>query len=433
MATAFSRGFERVYSQCRNDILTWAKVWNFDPTPQQKMVLEAVQRIHDEPAESRTKLGVLAASGRGTGKTALSVIISSWRQIRFPNTLTVVTAPNFRQASEIFIGEFRTLLGKGNPLLREIFTDISSKKIKVCGSDRWSIQCATASDPSRMAGYHDDHLGYIWEECGGIDRDIIIAMRGSLTNQDAFVYAPGNPVSRDSAYFDMFEQEADTWETFNLNSEESPIVSRDFIKTMERDYGKESDAYRVHVLGQFPSEDPDGVLRAEDVRACMTNDPESHRLTNLSRNNRQVGMDLARYGSDESVFYFREGDAIVHWQRFTKTDPNTVIRNAFVAQSDLGWPDHTVTYVVDAGGMGQGVMARFYEQDKQVVEFHNGARSADPQYSNKITEGWFNLRKLVRDHHIALPEDGPCSSSSRGASTARTTRGASSSRRRTNM
>ena len=407
MSTRFSRAFDEIYRRCRNDIFEWVRLWNVEPTPQQREVLQAVQDQHMIPPKKRTKLGVCAASGRGTGKTSNSVFISGWRQIRFPGTRTVVTAPNFRQASEIFVGEFRTLLGKAQPILREIFTDLSSKKIKVCGQERWDIICATASDPGKMAGFHDDHLGYIWEECGGIERPIITAMRGSLTNDDAFVYAPGNPISRNSAFYDFFTLEPETWDLFHLNAEESPIISKNFVETMARDFGEESDAYRVHVLGQFPKEDPDGVLAGEDIRACMKTDKMEMAFLHQEgvRNYKQFGIDFARFGSDESIIYQRQGNAIIEWRKYVKTDPNDVVDHSFVMQIDYDWDDADTHFVADAGGMGQGLMANFYRAGKKLVEFHNGGKSADRRFKNRLSEAWFNLRKLVRARQCHLPDD----------------------------
>lgn len=384
----------------------WCKLWNFEPTSQQTEVLRAVQDFHMIPPKERTKLGVAVASGRGTGKTALSVIVSSWRQIRFPRTRTVVTAPNFRQCSEIYIGEFSTLLGRAEPILRRIFTDVTSKKIKTLGDNRWDIIAATASDPGKIAGFHDEHLGYVFEECGGMDREIVTAIRGSLTNDDAFIFAIGNPLLRDSVFYDFFSLEPETWHLFHLNSEDSPIISKNFIDTMERDFGRESDAYRVHVLGQFPKADPDGVLSGEDLRACTKTD--KHKLSAKRDDLReycQFGMDFARYGSDESVTYQRQGNAVVAWKRYAKVDPNDVIDEAFVMEADTGWGDREALYVFDAGGMGQGLAANFYRANKRACEFHNGGKSTSPKYANKISEAWFNLRRLVRARECWIPDD----------------------------
>lgn len=120
---------------------------------------------------------------------------------------------------------------------------------------------------------------------------------------------------------------------------------------------------------------------------------------------RQIGIDLARFGSDESVIYMRQGAAILHWERLVKTEPGDVIEKAFLMQSDALWTDDETLYVVDAGGMGQGVMRDFYLAKKKLMEFHNGGKSSDPRFRNKISEGWFHLRELIRERRCWIPDD----------------------------
>lgn len=268
-----ARDWEKVYQKCRNDIFAWCDLWNFAPTPQQRQVLQAVQDMHQIPPRERKKKGIAVCSGRGTGKTSSSVIVSSWRNIRYPDTLTVVSAPTQRQCEKVYIQEFRRLLGKANPMVRQfLFPAVSNKRIVTCGMNEWEIVTATANDPQRISGFHQDHLGYVLEECGGMETEIITALRGSLTNEDAFIYAIGNGTSRDSPFFNFFYKEPENWETFFLSSEESPIISKEWVAEMERTYGRDSDAYRVHVLGQFPKADPDSILDGDDVRACTKTD-----------------------------------------------------------------------------------------------------------------------------------------------------------------
>lgn len=407
MVSRITRQFGPVYEKCRRDIMEWCKLWNFEPTWQQAQVLQAVQDMHRIHPTKRKKKGIAVCSGRGTGKTALSTIVSSWRQIRFEGTRTVVSAPNMRQCNEVFIQEFRERIGKAHPLVpKYLFPDITSKKIRTCNDDHWDILAATASDPQMIAGFHNEHLGYVLEECGGIEREIITTLRGSLTNEDAFIFAIGNGTRRDSAFFDFFYKEPENWVTFFLNSEESPIIAREWVAEMERTYGRESDAYRVHVLGQFPKTDPDAILNSEDILACTKTDQmQMARVRTPDHNYRQFGIDFARYGSDESVIYQRQGNAVIAWERFTKTDPNDVVDKAFLMQYDQLWKDEDVTYVGDAGGMGQGLMGNFTRAGKKLVEFHNNGKSADPKYVNKITEAWFNFRELVRERKVWIPND----------------------------
>lgn len=118
-----------------------------------------------------------------------------------------------------------------------------------------------------------------------------------------------------------------------------------------------------------------------------------------------IGIDLARYGADESVIVARRGLSVVKFETFVKTEPSDVVRRAFIIQKDFGWPDDQTMYVFDAGGIGQGVAHMFYENFKQVMEFHSQGKPFEPNFKDRISEGWFNLRELVHEHAMWLPSD----------------------------
>jgi ribosomal protein L35 len=55
-----------------------------------------------------------------------------------------------------------------------------------------------------------------------------------------------------------------------FNAEESPewIVNPQRNKDLEDLYGRDSDVYRIRVLGEFPHSDPNCVFSSEDLEKC---------------------------------------------------------------------------------------------------------------------------------------------------------------------
>ena len=45
------------------------------------------------------------------------------------------------------------------------------------------------------------------------------------------------------------------FQTFVFNAEDSPLVDVGSIEQWEKEYGKDSDEYRVRVRGEFPNQD----------------------------------------------------------------------------------------------------------------------------------------------------------------------------------
>ena len=175
-------------------------------------------------------------------------------------------------------------------------------------------------------------------------------------------------------------------------------------------YGRDSDAYRIRVLGEFPLQDPNCVLSEELVLGVMGNPSLMQKCVRLGRVGtgkpvKQFGIDFARFGGDESTIFRRSGYHVAEWARYSHVDPTHVVDKAYHMQRMTSWPDSGTWFVADAGGMGQGIMHRFYEASKNIVEFHSQGRPFSPDFDNRITEAWFNFARLVKARNCSLPKD----------------------------
>ncbi len=350
---------------------------------------------------------IACKSGQGPGKTHVSVIVGAWRALRSPGK-SVVTAPTMRQCQDVWLSEAKKILYNANPLLREVF-DIRAQKVELFGEREWAIFCITSTDEKRLQGFHDDGLTIIVEEASGVPRPIIEQFQGTLSNHDCLLFLIGNPNTRDCAFFDAFYSQRGDWQTYTLNAEETAKYRPDILdprrnERLAEEYGRDSDTYRIRVLGEFPSADPNCVLAIEDLDKCHTYSMYNCALVNSAY--RSIAIDFARYGGDETVIYRRQGNAIVEQAIYSGIEPTEAVRRAFMMQRDAGWANGDCWYVVDASGMGQGALGLFYEANKQVFEFHNHALAYKAhEYANRITEAWFNFRDLIKEHKVYLPHD----------------------------
>lgn len=400
----FLRQFSPVYRDTSADIFKFCNALNFTYTFQQKELLEAVQR--GDPR-------IACKSGQGPGKTTIAAVIGLWRTWRRYNAMTVVTAPTYRQCHEVWLAECRRVMAKADPMIQKFFK-ITKTKVTLGDEPDWGIKLVTATKEENAQGYHDPNMTVIVEEASGVKRDIITQFKGTLSNPNSLLLMIGNPNTRDCSFFDCFNSQRDKWETMTFNAEETPEsawFSYQRNRDLEEEFGRDSDVYRIRVLGEFPHSDPNCVVSSDDLeKVCL-----KKLIVPCSRIERggvvgagyakQFGMDFARFGGDENVYYRRSGNAIVEGMRYSHTDPSDVVDKVFRSQSEAAWKDKDCHYVVDAGGMGQGVMHRFYDAGKNVLEFHNGGKAHKKDYENKITEAWFHLAQMVRKGICCLPKD----------------------------
>lgn len=406
----FARHFEPLYERWRADIKVFAREgMNFDFTWQQEELLDVLQLEAWLPVEQRKKR-VAIRSGQGPGKTAISVIAALWRCLRYPDALCIVTSPSMRQCKQ-WVDECQRLLKDAHPILQRHIKCYGTK-VEIGGSKMWGIRTATATRSENLQGIHEKRLTFIADEASGVSRAIIETIKGTLSNPDALFIQIGNPNTTDCAFYDCFTQHADQWYRLHWNAEDTArdyphLVSPGRNRQLEWEYGRDSDVYRIRVLGEFPQSDPSSVLSLEDLMVCTrTNLLGCASITDMIEVNHAISLDYARYGSDESVVARRSGLAIVDWKVFTKIDPRVVTDYAFRLQYDSNWRDDQCWFIPDAGGMGQGVVHSFHESGKQVHEFHTQSRAADSMmFADQYSEAWWAFRQLVREHICRIPND----------------------------
>lgn len=379
----------------RDDIFKFCEALNFKPTWQQRLLLEAVQR-----GEKR----VSVKSGQGTGKSKVSGVVGLWRLLRNPDSLLVVTAPTMRQCKDVWLAEVRRTVQDADPIIKRV-VDVTMSAIKVAGLETWRAELVTSTKPENAQGKHNPHLTVIAEEASGIPRNIIETFEGTLTNDDALFLMIGNPNTRDCGFFDCFNSHRHRWEAITFNSEESPIVSKENIEYLKEKYGEESDVYRIRVKGEFPLNDPSCVISAEQLEVVTKTDMlEMSKILRGNKPARQFGIDFARFGADETVIFQRLGNAIINWKVMHKVEPDVAVNYAFRLEHESAWKSEDTWYVPDAGGMGQGIMHKFHNANKNVLEFHNNHKSGK-EYDNRVTEAWFAFANLVKSGKCKIPRD----------------------------
>lgn len=394
---------ERFIKPLQADIFRFSDAMGLDPTHQQAEILRAVQAGHPR---------IAAKSGNGIGKTTATCIAGGWRTIQAKNALTVVTAPTMDQCRGVWLTEFgRILEGRCRyPILKQIF-QVSKSDITIFGHSKWAIRFRTATAAEAFQGIHEDNLTIISEEGSGIRPEIMQAIDGNLTNKNAMHLSVGNPNTRQCRFFDFFNKDRARWHCMTFSSEDSPLTSRESIQHIIDTYGKDSDVYRVRVLGEFPNMDPNCIISMETLEKCLktplmlsVRQPRKHRGKLAPA--KQYGIDYARFGDDESVIVERFGNAVRSLEFYSHEEPRRINRLAMKKQAINEWTNEETVFCADANGMGDGVMIDFKEAGRYVHEFkaqHKARKRGE--FANKITEAWFNFAKLCQTGTVLLPND----------------------------
>ena len=322
-----------------------------------------------------------------------------------PNCKVICTAPTVRQLYDILWSELSKWL-KRSPLLEGLFEWQKTKIFFRDAPENWFAVARTAARPENMAGFHDEHLLFVLDEASGIDDAIFEAIEGALTGTDNRLLICGNP-TRNSGFFKRaFFEDRELYATLKVSSADSGRVSDDYCKRLIKAYGEDSDVVRVRVYGEFPKAESDGLIALELVEAAV------NREENL-RGELVIGVDVARFGDDETVFAARIGDNVLPLKTWRKTDLmmtcGKIIREleSLLERFSL----KTAHINVDDDGVGGGVTDRlrevFAERKMRVTltGCHNGGKARDNHYANFVTETYFALRERFQSGEIILPRD----------------------------
>ena len=373
-------------------------------------VKEILQVTPDEwQAEALNALAkssrVAIRSGHGVGKTALESWAIIWFLFTRPFSKVPATAPTIRQLYDILWSELSKWV-KRSPLLNDMFEwQKTTLSVKV-SSERWRAIARTAARPENMQGFHDDHLLFILDEASGISDEIFEAVEGALTGKDNKLLMCGNPTRNSGFFRRAFFEDRELYSTMKVSSADSARVSDDYCRRLIKQYGEDSDVVRVRVFGEFPKAEADGLIALEWVETAMNREPEY-------KGDLVLGVDVARFGDDETVLAARVGDSALPLKAWRKTDLMTTCGRIIAELERLmkKFSCGRATINVDDSGVGGGVTDRLREVVREknlhvtINGCNNGAKPRDAHYLNWGTESYFAMRDRLQSGEIILPRD----------------------------
>jgi hypothetical protein len=339
------------------------------------------------------------AAGRGPGKSAYIGWLCDWMMTTRIGSTVIVTANTEEQLKTKTFAEISKWT---NLLLNKHWFDVSVLSIQpakwwgqlvkdqlkidtgyyYCRGQLWSEE-----NPDAFAGAHNPRgIAVVYDEASGIPSTIFTVTSFYFTEPivDRYWLVYSNPRRNSGGFFDVFHGTDPTWHKRHLDIRTVEGIDPKIADTLITQTGIDSDQVRVEVLGEFPKQGNRQFIGNDLVRAAQERELVDDRQAPLI-----LGVDIARYGDDSTVFRFRRGrDArSIPAIRFTNRD-NMYIANELAKVITQFNPD---AVNIDAGN-GTGVIDRVRELGYRVHEVWFGAKAASPEWADQRTEMWANLR-----------------------------------------
>lgn len=344
---------------------------------------------------------VAAKSGKGCGKTSGVSFGVYWFMCCFPPAKVICTAPTFPTLKTALWPEMAMWLSRS--IVRDIFEHTEKKLYAVENPKYWFAEPRTAKDQSSAQGAHADNMLIIVDEASGIREEIFEAYDTTLTSKNNKFVLIGNPIRVSGPFYDAFNKYRHRWKTLTFNAEESPIVKPEQIEYYAEKYGVHHDLYMVNVKGEFPSGSPDSFLRLSDVHDAVERYDDISPVGDI-----EIGLDVARFGDDLTVLYWRRGYKVYPPKILPKnTIPEAVqlVLDTVVEIRKATGYDKRIRVKIDDSGVGGGatdILKLDREHNIEVVPVNFGGKG-DEIYQNEASIMWGNLKNNLK--YIGLPDD----------------------------
>lgn len=397
--------FKKRVPKYQKDIALYAReVLLFNPDDWQKEVFASI--VHDRYTAVK--------SGQGVGKTGTEAVVLLWFLTCFPFPRVVCTAPTKQQLHDVLWSEV-SKWQSNSPLLSEILHWTKTYIYMVGYEKRWFAVARTATKPENMQGFHEENMLFIVDEASGVADPIMDAIMGTLSGENNKLLLCGNPTKTSGAFYDAFHASRAIFSCHTVNSEDSPRTNKQNISLLERKYGRNSNVFRVRVLGEFPVQEDDVFISLsliEQATMCEVDDF----IGKIS-----IGVDVARYGDDETVIATKIGNRISiptirQGQSLMQTVGDIVTTYFKLIQE---YPDYTgsITVIIDDTGLGGGVTDRLEEVKAErkmyrlvivPVNFASSPPNTDGDivhYKDMTTYLWAEIRSLLEAKQISIQND----------------------------
>ncbi len=359
-------------------------------TWQQWLILKAV-----ENALIYGKNRISIVSGHGIGKSSCLSILIIWYLFCHYDAQIGATAPTSEQLHDVLWKEVMLWLGKMPKEIGGMF-DWQGGYIRVKERpETWFARARTARKeaPEAIAGLHGDYVMIIADEAAGVPDEIYRSAEGSMTGPNVITILIGNG-TRNAGYFyetHTDDREKMDWERLSFNAEDSPIVTERQVQKWENKYGRNSDEFKIRVLGQFPaSEQMDErgwipLLVKGQIGTLIDGIPFVGRKI--------MGVDPAGEGDDMTVWVMRDN----YQTRVVATETTSNSKSIAMKTLELvkEFEMRADDVIIDNFGVGANVSAELLLLDhKMHVTAMNWGDDADDGdvYLNKRAECCFRAR-----------------------------------------
>ena len=403
--------------------------WNPPPNPYANDSSGWIQSVPREELWSKQKeildslqnhryTAVKSCHGPGKSFTASRAV--AWWVATKEDPFVVTSAPTGHQVRTVLWREIQKAKNKAHIEGKITHGQVPEWKISdtLIGFGR---KPADYLDPQTAAsafqGIHALNVLVVLDEGSGIPEWLAIACETLITNENSRLLVIGNPDNPTSWFAKCFRPSSN-FNKITIKASDTPaftgepvsenlrdrLISKIWVEERRQRWGEQSPLYQSKVEANFPDVSDDTVFTPAIIEKGQLCD-RSRSATVAKLANTRYGLDVARFGPDETVLYHNRAGYVRLSHRWAKLDTMRSVGEFRRATKDQ--PEGVPTATIDAAGVGAGVYDRLRELHYSVVPFDGGGKAFNEgKFKNRRSEAYWEAAELMEDGQVDIdPED----------------------------
>jgi len=375
-----------------------------------KLVLhkEMFNEVYNEINSNKKRVKIIyGGSGSGKSYAIASKIVLKTIQNEGCNVLVVRKVGNTLKHSVFAL--FKQIIRKYK--LENKFSFRETDKIIIFLPTGNQIVCKGMEDRERIKSitFPNGILTDIWiEEASEINKDdfvqLNLRLRGVSPVQKQIIIS-FNPVNAESwlkSYF--FDNEYDCY-ILKTTYKDNKFIEQEYADELESLRITDPLYWEVYCNGNWGVIDSSNcIISLKDlIRAKST------KLTDYEDGEITISCDVARFGDDATVIFFKKGNKVFPPIKIDKCTLTTVADRIYGVYEDLRstYADETIKINIDSTGLGIGVVdilrkKKFDNAYVNGIAFSHAPKDKE-KYADITSEMMFTVRDILRDEVVELP------------------------------
>lgn len=347
---------------------------------------EMRQRFEEDPLAT---IQDATSSGHGIGKSTEVSWLILWAMSTRPHLAGWVTANTQTQLKSKTWRELAVWHKRA--INNHWFKWTATRFFHVEHPETWGIDAIpwTEHNSEAFAGLHAKYVLIIMDEASAIANIIWEVAEGAMTTPRAMWFCFGNPTRNTGRFRECFGKYRHRWNNRKIDSRTCKMTNKKKIAEWVTDNGEDSDFVKVRVRGEFPAAGSNQLINSRSVdlsrKADLHEDEYIYQPV-------LIGVDVARFGDDETVISVRQGRKHVKQQIFRELDNMQVAMRAAEEYRNYG----DATLFVDEVGLGAGVVDYLKSLNYPVIPVNAGRQAEDKvKFYNLRAEMWFRMKEWI--------------------------------------